>query len=143
MNDLLTIATKVMEEFDPTKDSVYDYENVPDGLYNCLVEEVSKKHNEEKGTDRITVKCSVIGGEYDGKYIFVNHYFTTEKAKIISFKKILQLINFLGYQKPNVEVFDNLDALAEMLNSMAGNQITIKQTTNKAGYPNHEYIPIK
>ncbi len=48
MDDLLSIATKTMEGFDPAVDKVDDFENLPDGEYNCLLEDVTARKSEEK-----------------------------------------------------------------------------------------------
>lgn len=41
MDDLLNIATKTMEGFDPATDSVDTFEEIKDGEYNALLEDVT------------------------------------------------------------------------------------------------------
>lgn len=140
MDDLLSIASKTMEGFNPATDSVDNFENLPDGEYSCLLEEVKHKVNEEKGTHRITFNFSVMEGEYENRLIFVNFYFT-EKTIERSIKGIIKLAFEFGYQLP-ADAFTNYDTLAETLNSMAGNQAVVKQTTSKNDFANYKVTPI-
>ena len=76
MDDLLRIATKTMEGFNPATDKVDDFEKLPDGEYNCLLEDVTARKS-EKGTNWISFKFSVMSGDYENRLIFVNYFFTS------------------------------------------------------------------
>lgn len=140
MDDLLNIAQKTMENFDPAVDKVDDFENLPDGEYSCLLEDVTARKSEEKGTEWMSFKFSVMSGDYENRLIFVNYFFT-EKTVERSIKGITKLAYEFGYEIP-VESWTNLETLAETLNAMAGNQATVKQTTSKNGYANYKVTPI-
>ena len=147
MDDLLSIATKTMENFDPAVDKVDDFEKLPDGEYEWLLEEVTARKS-EKGTNWISFKFSVISGDYENRFIFVNYFFT-EKTIERSIKAITKLAYEFGYQISLVEIFsvstdttEQLNALAETLNTMAGNQATVKQTTSKNDFTNYKVTPI-
>lgn len=140
MNDLLSIASKTMENFDPAVDKVDDFENLPDGEYSCLLEDVTARKSEEKGTNWISFKFSVMSGDYENRLIFVNYFFT-EKTIERSIKAITKLAYEFGYTLPT-EAFTSYDSLAETLNAMAGNQATVKQTTSKNGFANYKVTPI-
>ena len=140
MDDLLSIATKTMEGFNPATDSVDNFENLPDGEYNCLLEDVTARKSEEKGTNWISFKFSVMDGDYTNRLIFVNFYFT-EKTIERSIKGITKLAYEFGYEIP-VDAFASYEALGETLNAMAGNQATVKQTTSKNGFANYKVTPI-
>lgn len=139
MDDLLSIASKTMENFNPATDSVDNFENLPDGEYNCLLEDVTARKS-EKGTNWISFKFSVMEGDYENRLIFVNFYFT-EKTIERSIKGIIKLAFEFGYELPS-DAFTNYDTLAETLNSMAGNQATVKQTTSKNDFANYKVTPI-
>ena len=139
MNDLLSIATKTMEGFNPATDSVDDFEKLPDGEYNCLLEDVTARVS-EKGTNWISFKFSVMDGDYENRLIFVNFYFT-EKTIERSIKGISKLAYDFGYEIP-ADAFVSYEALAETLNDMAGNQATVKQTTSKNDFANYKVTPI-
>lgn len=138
MDDLLSIATKTMEGFDPAVDKVDDFEKLPDGEYNCLLEEVTARKN-EKGTNWISFKFSIMDGDYANRFIFVNYFFT-EKTMELSVKRITKLAYDFNYQLP-VEAFASYQTLAETLNAMSGNQATVKQTT-KNDFSNYKVTPL-
>lgn len=140
MDDLLNIAQKTMENFNPAVDKVDDFENLPDGEYSCLLEDVTARKSEEKGTEWMSFKFSVMSGDYENRLIFVNYFFT-EKTVERSIKGITKLAYEFGYEIP-VESWTDLETLAETLNAMAGNQATVKQTTSKNGYANYKVTPI-
>lgn len=140
MDNLLEIATKTMENFDPAVDKVDDFENLPDGEYNCLLEDVTARKSEEKGTNWISFKFSVMDGDYENRLIFVNFFFT-EKTIERSIKGITKLAYDFGYSLP-ADAFTTLETLAETLSGIAGNQATVKQTTSKNGYANYKVTPI-
>lgn len=139
MEDLLNIAAKTMEKFNPATDKVDDFENLPDGEYNCLLEDVATRKN-DKGTNWISFKFSIMDGEYENRIIFVNFFFT-EKTIERSIKAITKLAYDFGYDLP-VDAFATLDSLAETLNAMAGNQAIVKQSTSKNDYVNHKVTPL-
>lgn len=135
MDNLTEVAKKVMGSFNPETDAVDNYENLPDGEYKCLLEDVTAKSN-EKGTNWITLRFSVIEGEYENRNLFVNYFFT-EKTTERSIKSIMKLAYEFGYTIP-VEAFTSLNELAESLNAMAGNTALVKQTTSKNDFTNYK-----
>lgn len=139
MDDLLSIATKTMEGFNPATDKVDDFEKLPDGDYNCLLEDVTARVS-EKGTNWISFKFSIMDGDYENRLIFVNYFFT-EKTIERSIKAITKVAYDFGYELPT-EAFTSYESLAETLNGMAGNQATVKQTTSKNDFTNFKVTPI-
>lgn len=140
MDDLLNIASKTMEGFDPATDSVDTFEEIKDGEYNGLLEEVTARKN-DKGTNWISIKFSILDNEeYKNRFIFVNYFFT-EKTIERSIKAITKLAYEFGYTLP-VDAFTSLDTLAETLNGMAGNQAVVKKTTSNSGFVNYKVTPI-
>lgn len=139
MDDLLSIAQKTMENFDPAVDKVDDFEKLPDGEYDCLLEDVTARKS-EKGTNWISFKFSVMSGDYENRLLFVNYYFT-EKTIERSIKGITKLAYEFGYEIPT-DAFTSYESLAETLNAMAGNQATVKQTTSKNDFTNYKVTPI-
>ena len=140
MNDLLSIASKTMEGFNPATDTVDNFEKLPDGEYNCLLEDVTARVSQEKGTNWISFKFSVMSGDYENRLIFVNFYFT-EKTIERSIRAITKLAYEFGYEVP-VEAFTSYESLAETLNAMAGNQAVVKQTTSKNDFANYKVTPV-
>ena len=112
MDDLLSIASKTMENFDPATDSVDNFESLPDGEYNCLLEEATSRVSEEKGTHWISLKFSIMDGDYTNRLIFVNYFFT-EKTIERSIKSITKLAFDFGYQLP-VDAFTSYDFICSI-----------------------------
>ncbi len=140
MDDLLNIATKTMEGFDPATDSVDTFEEIKDGEYNALLEDVTARKN-DKGTNWISFKFSILDNEeYKNRFIFVNYFFT-EKTIERSIKAINKVAYEFGYQLP-VDAFTSLDTLAETLKGMAGNQAIVKKTTGNSGFVNYKVTPV-
>jgi len=140
MDDLLSIATKTMENFDPAVDKVDDFENLPDGEYNCLLEDVTARKS-DKGTNWISFSFSVMDGDYKDRLIFVNYFFT-EKTIERSIKGITKLAYDFGYELPT-EAFTSLETLAETLKDIAGNQAIVKQSTSKNDFTNYKVTPLQ
>lgn len=140
MDDLLSIASKTMENFDPAVDKVDDFEEVADGEYTCLLEKATSKKN-DKGTNWISLDFSIISGENENRHIFVNYFFT-EKTTERSIKAISKLAYDFGYELP-IDAFTSLDTLAETLNGMAGNQAMVNKKTSTSGFTNYKVAPIE
>ncbi len=140
MDDLLNIATKTMEGFNPATDTVDDFEKLADGDYTCLLEDVTNRES-EKGTKWISFKFSVMEGDYENRLIFVNYFFT-EKTMERSIKSITKLAYEFGYELP-LDAFTSLETLAETLNNMAGNRAIVHQTTSKNDFVNYKVTPVE
>ena len=141
MDDLLSIATKTMEGFNPATDSVDNFEKLPDGDYNCLLEEVTQRVSEQTGNHWISFKFSVMDGDYANRLIFVNYFFT-EKSTERSIKAITKLAYDFNYELP-VDAFVSYETLAETLNAMAGNQAIVSQKTSKNDFSNYKVTPFQ
>lgn len=139
MDDLLSIATKTMEGFNPATDSVDTFEKLADGDYNCLLETVTARKN-DKGTNWISLEFSIMDGENANRLIFVNYFFT-EKTIERSIKGITKLAFDFGFELP-VDAFASLEVLAETLNGLAGNQAVVTQTTSKNDFVNYKVTPV-
>lgn len=139
-NDLLSLASEIMEGFNPATDSVDKvYERIEDGTYNCVLDEVTPRKN-DKGTNWVSFKFSILEGKYANRCIFVNYYFT-EKTAERSIKTINKIAYDFGYELP-VEAFSSYESLADTLNSMAGNQANVTLKTGKNDFINYTVTPV-
>ena len=136
---LLDKAMEVMGTFNPETDKVSDFEEIADGTYQAMLEEVTSRKSEAKGTEWISFKYSVIDDSERPQYIWVNQYFT-EKSQDRSIKQILKTAHEFGYQLP-AESFESLDTLAETLNQMAGETAEITKKTSSSGFANYVVKP--
>lgn len=140
MDDLLKIASGVMENFNPAVDSADDYEDLKDGEYSCMLEEVKDRVSAEKGTKWISLQFRILEGEYADRFLFVNYFFT-EKTTERSIKGLIKLAHEFGYELP-LEAFTDMSTLSEALTSLEGTNATVKQTTSKSGFANHKVTPV-
>ena len=138
MDDLLNIATKTMEQFNPATDKVDDFEEIADGDYTCLLEKVTNKKS-QSGTNYITLDFSIMA-ENENRHIFVPYFFS-DKMVERSIKAITKLAYDFGYQLP-IDAFNSYDSLAETLNGMAGNQAIVEKKTGKNGFTNYKVAPL-
>ena len=140
LDDLLSIASKTMEGFNPATDSVDDFEKLEDGEYSCILEEVTDRKN-DKGTNWVSCKYSIIEGDKANRIIFVNYFFT-DKMVERSIKAVNKLAYDFGFELP-VEAFTSLKTLAETLNNtIAGKQAIVKQSTGKNEFVNYTVTPV-
>jgi hypothetical protein len=140
MNDLLNLASKTMEGFNPATDSVDNFEEIADGVYNCVLDDVTARKN-DKGTNWISFKFSILEGDYANRIIFVNYFFT-EKMAERSIKGIIKLAYDFGYELP-LETFTTYESIAETLKGMAGNTATVTKTTSKNNFANYTVTPVE
>lgn len=139
MESLLDLAKKTMEGFNPATDTVDNFEKIEDGIYNCVLEDVKARKN-DKGTNWISFRFSIMDGDYANRQIFVNYYFT-EKTVERSIKALNKVAYDFGYTLP-VDAFSTYETLAETLNSMAGNQATVTQKTGKNDFTSYKVTPV-
>lgn len=133
---LYNMASEVMKNFDPATDLVDDFEEIPDGTYECIIEKVTHKEN-EKGTNWISIDCSIID---DNRHLFVNYFFT-EKTMMRSIKAINKLAFNYGFDI-GLDSYYDYDILSYNLNSIAGTKCTVTKKTSTNGFANCKIEPI-
>ena len=138
MDDLLNIATKTMEGFNPATDKVDDYEEVADGKYDCLLEKVTARKSDKSGNEWISFDFSQVNTD-DNRHIFVSYFFT-EKTIERSIKALTKLAYEFGYELQPAH-FTDLETLADALNQMAGNQAIVEKKTSNSGFVNYKVTP--
>src|SRR5690625_7800184 len=64
---LMDIANEILQEgWDPKKDSVNDYDNLPDGTYYAMLENVEWRVS-DSGFEWLNLALETTDGEYEGK----------------------------------------------------------------------------
>ncbi len=145
MDELLAIAQKTMEGFNPATDKVDSYGEIADGVYNCLLEKVTARES-SKGTPFISLDFSVMDENIHG-HIFVPYFFS-EKTIERSIKVVTKLAYEFGYELPT-DAFTNMESLAQALDSMSGNQAVVEIKTPKPKneddkvFPNYKVQPVR
>ena len=138
---LMDKAINIMAGFNPATDSVSNFEEIKDGTYDCVIEEIIAKVSENTGNEYLTIKFSVVGEECNGRLIYVNKY-VTEKTESRTIKECLKLMHDYGYKLPP-EAFEDVNTLAEtMSTSIAGCMATVKKSTSKNDYVNYTIMAV-
>lgn len=142
--NLLDLASEVMNKFDPSKPIANNFEELEDGIYNCILEKIQYRQN-AKGTEWINFDCTITGGN---RHIFINKFFT-EKTAERSLTEITKLVYELGYKIP-LQSYATVETLSTALESLKGEQLEIEKKTSNNGFINYkmsksskeEFIPV-
>lgn len=137
MEDLLNIANGVMDNFDPEKDSVRDFSNLPDGEYKALIEEVGHRKS-EKGTLSVFFKCGITDGDNAGRFLWASYYFT-EKMAEQNIQKMIKIAHQLGFDYKEID-FKSVETIAKSLDGMIGEEVTLLAKTGKTDFQNVEIV---
>lgn len=134
--NIFDIASRIMNEYDPSNDLVDNFEELEDGLYKCLIEKVTFKEN-AKGTQWISFDCSIINGT---RHMFPPFYFTEKTAE-----RSIKAINRLCYQFEvdlPIEAYIDLETLANELSaSFVGLPCEVEKITGRNGFTNYKIEP--
>ncbi len=135
MSDLFNKASEIMGNFNPATDNVSDFEEIKDGTYECIIEEITARTS-QSGNTYLSIKVSIMGDAFNGRLMFVPKYFS-EKTIERSIKECIKLMDEYGYELP-IEMFEDMDTLASgMDNAIAGSQIIVKKSTSKNDFTNY------
>lgn len=134
MGNLLDVASEIFEKgFDPEKDPVTDFENLPDGVYEAVIEDLECRQS-EKGTEWFSFKCDILSGDQAGRKFFAN-LFLTEKTSKTSCKRMMKFA-FLFGEELNLVDFGDTDIVVEKVKGVAIGKTVI--LTLKSGNPNKD-----
>ena len=67
---------------------------IPEGTYNLMVDEADVKDTKAGTGQYINCKMKIVGGEYDGRFIFTTFNFKNDNAKAVEIG-LQQLKNFM------------------------------------------------
>jgi len=131
--NLKEMAAEILSEgFNPQTDSVGgDYEELPDGLYDAILTDVSWRTN-DKGTEWLSFEFEILNEGYDGRKYFGNIFFSNEKMLKLNLKRAMKTAAILDVDV-TVEDFEDEEVLVERLKEGVGNQCMIELKTNKKG----------
>lgn len=131
--NLKEMAAEILNEgFNPQTDSVGgDYEELPDGLYDVILTDVSWRTN-DKGTEWLSFEFEILNEGYDGRKYFGNIFFSNEKMLKLNLKRAMKTAAILDVDV-TVEDFEDEEVLVERLKEGVGNQCMIELKTNKKG----------
>lgn len=128
------MAQQILQEgFDPKTDAVSDeYENLPDGLYDGILMDVSWRVSDNTGTEWLSFEFEILNEGYENRKYFGNIFFSNEKMMQLNLKRAMKTAAILDVDL-TVEDFEDTDTLVETLKQGIGNQCMIELKTNKKG----------
>lgn len=128
------MAQQILSEgFDPKKDAVTDgYEDLPDGLYDAILMNVSWKGPNDNGTEWLAFEFEILNEGYENRKYFGNIFFSNEKMLQLNLKRAMKTAAVLDVEL-TMEDFEDTDTLVETLQQGIGNQCLIDLKTNKKG----------
>lgn len=135
MSNLAALAQKLLAEgFDPKTSPVSDYENLPEGEYDVIFEDVEWVVNSETGSERLQLKFEILNEGFENRK-HNGMIFFTEKMMERSLKQTMKCAAALGIEL-NPAVFgspetDLVEAFKEALGSQA--ILEIKHSKGKNG----------
>lgn len=132
--NLKAMAQQILQEgFDPKTDAVSDeYENLPDGLYDGILMDVSWRVSDNTGTEWLSFEFEILNEGYENRKYFGNIFFSNEKMMQLNLKRAMKTAAILDVDL-TVEDFEDTDTLVETLKQGIGNQCMIELKTNKKG----------
>lgn len=132
--NLKSIAQQILEEgFDPKTDTVGgDFEDLPDGMYDAILLNVSWKGPNDNGTEWLSFEFEILNEGYENRKYFGNIFFSNEKMLQLNLKRAMKTAAVLDVEL-TVEDFEDTDVLVQTLQHGIGNQCMIELKTNKKG----------
>lgn len=131
--NLKEMAAEILNDgFDPKTDEVGgEFENLPDGLYDGILTNVSWRSN-DKGTEWLSFEFEIQNEGYEDRKYFGNIFFSNEKMMQLNLKRAMKTAAVLDVDI-TIEDFEDEEALVEALKAGLGSQCLIELKTNKKG----------
>lgn len=131
--NLKEIAQQVLSEgFDPKTDSVNDFEDLPDGIYDAILTDVKWQGPNDNGTEWLSFEFEIMNEGYEGRKYFGNIFFSNEKMMQLNLKRAMKTGAILGVDL-EIEDFEDEQTLVEKLKEGLGTQCMVELKTNKKG----------
>ena len=138
MDDLLTLASELVENNNyKTADNNYE-EKKPDGRYSVLIESIKLRTSENTGTQWFNIVAKILEGDYVEEKFYVS-YFLTEKMIKRTLAKLMKLINSCGYDI-DVSMFSDVESIEQGLQELVGNSLYLDKTTSKKGFLDYTFM---
>jgi hypothetical protein len=133
--NLKALASQILNEgFNAKTDSVNDFEELQDGLYDVLLTDASWRSN-EKGTEWLSMEFELLNEGFENRKFFGNIFFSSEKMMQMNIKKTMKSAAMLEVEL-SVEDFEDTNALVEAIKHGIGNQATLTLKKQKNGFQN-------
>ncbi len=132
--NLKELAQKMLNEgFNPHETNVDDngYDNLPDGIYDAILEDVQFRVSEKTGTEWLSLTLTIINEGYENRKFFAN-YWLTEKQMEQNIKKLWGHAAQVFNVELTVDDIANIEtAVVEKLQTALGTQVELELKTSR------------
>src|SRR5690625_1533178 len=126
---LMDIAASILDEgFDAKKDPVSDFEDLPDGTYYAMLENVEWRVS-DSGFEWLSLVFEITEGEYEGKKFFGMISFNNERFQARNIKLAMQTAAAVGVTLQPEDFAEPETALVEAFQDGLGQEVDLTLTT--------------
>lgn len=136
--NLKEMAAQILQEgFNPETDSINDFDNLPDGIYDALLTNASWRTN-DNGTEWLSLEFEILNEGFENRKYFGNIFFSVEKMLQVNIKRTMKYAAVLGITLDVEDFAEPETTLVEAFKSGLGNQVELELKTSKKGFQNFE-----
>lgn len=126
---LMDLAAGILEEgWDPKKDSVNEWDNLPDGTYYAMLENVEWRVS-DSGFEWLNLVFEITDGEHEGKKFFGMISFNNEQFQARNIKLAMQTAAAVGVTLQPEDFAEPETALVEAFQDGLGQEVDLTLTT--------------
>lgn len=123
------MAAQILSEgFNPATSPVSDYENLPDGTYDALLENVEWRTS-ESGFEWLSLAFEILNEGYEGRKYFGMISFNNEKMVGLNIKRAMKTANAVGVELQPTDFESPEQNLVEAFEEGLGKEVELKLTS--------------
>lgn len=127
--NLKDMAAQILSEgFNPATSPVSDYENLPDGTYDALLENVEWRTS-ESGFEWLSLAFEILNEGYEGRKYFGMISFNNEKMVGLNIKRAMKTANAVGVELQPTDFESPEQNLVEAFEEGLGKEVELKLTS--------------
>lgn len=137
------MASQILADgFDPKTSPVSDFDNLPDGEYDAILENVEWRVSQEKDFEWLSLVFEVLNDGFEGRKYFGMISFNHEKMVGLNIKRAMKTAMAVGVEL-DPDVFDEPEtALVEAFEDGLGTEVQLTLTgyvSKKTGKPGQNF----
>lgn len=127
--NLKDMAAQILSEgFNPATSPVSDYENLPDGTYDALLENVEWRTS-ESGFEWLSLAFEILNEGYEGRKYLGMISFNNEKMVGLNIKRAMKTANAVGVELQPTDFESPEQNLVEAFEEGLGKEVELKLTS--------------
>lgn len=139
MTNLAALAAQLLAEgFDPATSPISDFENLPDGIYDALLEDVQWRTN-DGGTEWLSMTFTLLNEGFENRKAFGNIFFSNEKMLSQNIKQTMKSAFALDIEL-GADAFDQPEInLVEAMKEGLGKEVELELKTSTSKKNNKSF----